>query len=460
VKRILKVPRVGRLLCGVLLLISLHAATNRLADGKHAFSTGRYEEAIRLLGEAKDGADRCEADFYSGLAHYRLKQFNLAIIHLQSSILCAPGNSDSFIALAAAYSDKGDDNHAVAALDASLELQPGNVEALRAAAILDLKHERNDRAVTKLEKLVALKPNIALGHSELGAAYAGTGNLDKAREQFQQALKLSPEDASALLGLGRIFEKSGQVEDALRTLSHAVKADPRAYQPHFVLASAYNTLERYSEALAECNESMRLGGKNPEVYYQMARAYRGLGRPEDARKSLERFSALRLQSGREVDASRQAARLLLQAKPLVTEEKLSEAIALLEQAISLDNHNPQILFRLAGLYYDTKQFPRALDSVQAAIDLAPSEYIYHYLSGLIEKDSGSPETARKNFETAVMLKPSAADGFNQLGNLAMTGRRFAEAIRFFEKASQLDPAEPAYQVNLEVAQELGAKQVK
>jgi len=455
------VPRIGRQLCGVLLLIfSLHAATNRLADGKHAFSLGRYEEAIRLLGEAKDGADGCEAGFYSGLAHYRLKQFNPAIIHLQSSILCAPDNADSYIALAAAYSDKGDDDHAVAALDASLELQPGNVEALRAAAILDLKHERNDRAVTKLEKLVALEPNIAQAHSELGAAYAGTGNLDKAREQFQQALKLSPEDASALLGLGRIFEKSGQVEDALRTLTHAVKADPRAYQPHFLLASAYNTLGRFSEALAEFGESIRLGGTDPEVYYQMARAYRGVARPKDARKSLERFSALRLKSGREVEGSRQAARLLLQAKPLVAEGKLPEAIALLEQAVSLENHNPQILFRLAGLYYDTKQFPRARNSVQAAIDLAPSEYIYHYLSGLIEKDSGSPETAAKSFETAIMLNPSAADGFNQLGNLAMSGRRFAEAIRFFEKASQLDPAEPAYLINLKVAQDLGAKPVK
>ena len=459
-KKLLKVRRIGRQLCGGLLLMSLQAANNRLADGKRAFSTGRYEEAIRLLGEAKDSADRCEADFYSGLAHYRLKQFNPAIIHLQSAIVCAPGNSDSFIALAAAYSDKGDDDHAVAALDASLELHPGNVEALRAAAILDLKHERNDRAVTKLEKLVALKPNIAQAHSELGAAYAGTGNLDKAREQFQQALKLSPEDASALVGLGRIFEKSGQVEDALRTLTHAVKADPRAYQPHFLLASAYNPLGRFSEALAECSESIRLGGTDPEVYYQMARAYRGLARPEDARKSLERFSALRLQSGREVEKSRQAARLLLQAKPLVAEGKLSEAIALLEQAVSLDNHNPQILFRLAGLYYDTKQLPRARDSVRTAIDLAPSEYIYHYLSGLIEKDSGSPETARKSFETTIMLKPSAADGFNQLGILAMSGRRFAEAIRLFERASQLDPAEPAYQVNLKVAQELGAKALK
>ncbi len=75
--------------------------------------------------------------------------------------------------LRAAYSDKGNDDRAVAALDAALELQPDNVEALRAAAMLDLRHERNERAVTKLEKLLSLEPDDAQAHSDLGAASQG-----------------------------------------------------------------------------------------------------------------------------------------------------------------------------------------------------------------------------------------------------------------------------------------------
>ncbi len=143
---------------------------------------------------------------------------------------------------------------------------------------------------------------------------------------------------------------------------------------------------------------------------------------------------------------------MVQAKPLVAEGKLVEAIALLEQAVSLDPKNPQVLFRLAGLYYDTRQLDRARQNVLAAIDLVPSEYLYHYLFGLIEQDSGKPEAARTSFETAVRLNPSAAEGFNQLGNLAMSRRSFAEAIKYFERATRLDPGEPVYRLNLQAAQ--------
>ncbi|MDQ6707530.1 MAG: tetratricopeptide repeat protein [Acidobacteriota bacterium] len=438
----------------------LHAADSRLADGKRAFAAGRYEDAARLLGQARDDPGACEAAFYRGLAHYRLKQLDQAIIDLQSAIQCAPGNPDSFVVLAAAYSDKGNDDRAVAAFDAALELQPSNVQALRAAATLDLRHERNERAITKLEKLVVLDRNDAQAHSDLGAAYAGTSSLARAREQFEQALKLRPGTASALVGLGNVFLKTGHIEEALGKLTEAVKAEPRAYEPHFLLASAYNTLGRYSEALGECNEALRLGGTDSEVYYHLARAYRGLERPEDARKALERFSALRSQSGREVEGRREAARLMTQAKPLVDEGRLPEAIALLERAIGLDGKNPRVLFRLAGLYYDTRQFDRARHNIQAAIDLAPSEYLYHYLSGLVEKDSGKLDAARARFETAIRLNPSAADGFNQLGDLAMSRRSFAEAIQYFEKATRLDPADPAYRLNLQVATEAKGGSVK
>lgn len=440
--------------CGLLIVHLLLAADNRLAEGKRAFASGRYEDAVQLLEPARDHPGGCEAAFYLGLAHYRLKRLDQAIIDLQSAIQCAPRNPDSFVALAAAYADKGDDDRAVEAFDSALELQPGNVEALRAAATLELRHERNERAVNKLEKLVALQPNDAQAHSDLGAAYAGTSDLDKALEQFEQALKLSPGQASALIGLGNVFLKSGHVEEALGKLTEAARAEPRAYEPHFLLASAYNTLERYSEAVRECNEALRLGGTDPEVYYHLARAYRKLARPEDARKALERFSALRSQSGSEVEGRREAARLTMQAKPLVAEGRLPEAIAILERAAGLDSKNPQVLFRLAGLYYDTRQFDRARQNARLAIGLAPSEYLYHYLSGLIDKDSGRLDAARTSFETAIKLNPSAAESFNQLGNLAMAHRRFPEATQFFKKAAQLDQREPAYQLNLEAAQKL------
>jgi tetratricopeptide (TPR) repeat protein len=438
--------------CCVATAFLLNAAADRLSDAKTALGAGKFADAVRLLEQEQTASARCEVSFYLGLARYRLRQLDQAIIDLQSASQCDPGNADTRVALAVAYADKGDDNRAVAAFDSAIQLEPDNVEALRAAAMLDLRHERNERAIVKLEKLVAIEPDDAQAHSELGAAYAGAGNLDKAREQFHSALKLRPNNASALMGLGNAYLKTGQPEEALPLLTKAAKAEPKSYEPRFLLASAYNTMERYAEAAAECNEAIRLGGTDPEVYYHLARAYRGLGQKEDERKSLERFSALRSQSNQDAEMRREAARLINEAKPLVDKGRLPDAIALLEKAYALDQHNPQVLFRLAGLYYDIQQHQTARRYAREAIALTPSEWRYHYLLGLVEKASGKLDAARDSFETTIRLNPSAADPFNQLGNLAMGRNDFTHAIQYFENATRLDPRELAYQLNLDAAQ--------
>ena len=438
--------------CCVATAFVLNAADDRLSQGKTALAADKFEDAVRLLEQERTVSARCEISFYLGLAHYRLQQLDQAVIDLESAIQCDPANADSRVALAVAYAGKGDDDRAVASFDSAIQLKPGNVEALRAAAMLDLKHERNEGAVVKLEKLIAIEPDDAQARSDLGAAYAGAGNLEKAREQFLSSLKLRPDNASALMGLGNAYLKMGQAEEALPLLIKAAKAEPKSYEPRFLLASAYNAMERYAEAAAECNEAVRLGGTDPEVYYHLARAYRGLGRKEDERQALERFSALRSQSNQDAERKREAARLINQAKPLVDKGRLPDAISLLEKAYTLDSKNPQVVFRLAGLYYDVHQQQTARRYAREAIAIVPSEWRYHYLLGLVEKASGKPDAARDSFETTIRLNPAAADSFNQLGNLAMGRDDFTGAVQYFEEAARLDPRELAYQLNLDAAQ--------
>lgn len=438
--------------CCIAIAFVLSAAEDRLSEGKTALATGKFEVAVGLLEQERTVSARCEVSFYLGLAHYRLKQLDQAIIDLQSASQCDPANADTRVALAVAYAGKGDEDRAVEAFDSAIQLKPDNAEALRAAAMLDLRHERNERAIVKLEKLIAIEPDDAQARSDLGAAYAGAGNLDKAREQFHSALKLGPNNASALMGLGNAYLKSGQTEEAIPLLTKAAKAEPKSYEPRFLLGSAYNAMALFAEAAVECNEALRLGGTDPEVYYHLARAYRGLGRKEDEQKALERFSALRSQSNQEAESKREAARLINQANPLVDKGRLPDAIALLEAAYALDRQNPQVAFRLAGLYYDVQQQQSARRYAREAIALAPSEWSYHYLLGLVEKTLGKLDAARDSFETTIRLNPSAADPFNQLGNLAMGRDEFAQAVQYFEKATRLDPRELAYQLNLDAAQ--------
>jgi tetratricopeptide (TPR) repeat protein len=89
--------------------------------------------------------------------------------------------------------------------------------------------------------------------------------------------------------------------------------------------------------------------------------------------------------------------------------------------------------------------------VQAAIDLAPSEWLYHYLLGLIQKDISQAAQARASFEKAIRLNPNAADAHNQIGSLDLQEKKMKRAIESFERAIELDPRQPAFRLNLAAA---------
>jgi Tfp pilus assembly protein PilF len=106
---------------------------------------------------------------------------------------------------------------------------------------------------------------------------------------------------------------------------------------------------------------------------------------------------------------------------------------------------------MAGLEFDLQQFDKAREYASQAIRIAPSEWLYHFLLGSIEKGAGNAEKAQQSFDTAAQLNPRAAPVQNALGELALNRREWKQAVVNFERASQLEPQESLYRQNLETA---------
>lgn len=422
-----------------------------IAAARQAFERRDFERAERLFHAIPEGADKCEALLYQGLSLQQVRRLSEAIVALQSAAACNPASAPQ-LALAETWIARGDDNRAGAALEAVLKSDPGNVVALRALASLYLRHELNEKAIASLTSLVELTPGEAQAYADLGAAYAGAVRLQEARAQFERALKLNSNHPGALTGLANLLLKGEQPDKALPLLNQAISVNKNAAEPYYLRGLALNSLLRGRDAIEDFNRALQLGGEEPEILYQLSRVYRGLGKEAESQKALARFSEVRAASQSAEESKREAARLLQEAAPVVERGSLAEATILLQKACNLDPANPQLLFRLAGLQYDTKRFAEAKASVGRALELAPSEWVYHYLLGLIEAGLLHPDAAVRSFETAVRLNPAAPDVHDALGGVAMERRNFAEAVRRFEKAVALS-ADPAYQRNLEAARQ-------
>ncbi len=425
-----------------------------MQDAGNAFNRGDYREAIRRFETVRAHSADCQIPFYMGLSHYRLRELDAAIVDLATAAKCNPQSVEFNAALAEAFIQKGDDNRALASYENVINLDPGNVAALRAASILYIRHDMSDQALTVLRKLVALDSKDSRAAADLAAAYAAHNQFTEAGQFYEKALALDSHNVSALAGLGNVEFKTGRDQPAIEVLSRAIRLDSRAPEPLILRGRCFTRLKQYPRALVDFKAAIQMGASDPEIFYYLAQTYRAMNRVADSQKALAEYKRLRDLSDSAAESRREAARLSMEARHLVDSRDLPAAVALLERARAMDPQSAPILFRLAGIYFENGQYEKAEAGIQDAIKLAPSQWDFHYLAGLIEIGVAQYDSARRSLETAARLNPSAADPHNQLGDLALRRNDLSTAVEEFGRAVQLAPEDAAYRKRLEDATRL------
>lgn len=396
-------------------------AGQSLNEARREFDAGNYRAAAQLFEAVTNGPERCQALFYEGASLYRLKQIDGALIAFQSAIACDAKLTSAYVALAEAYGQKQNFDEALKAYKTALEIEPGNAAALRGAASIYIAREENYEALPLLKKLVAETKNNAGAHADLGAVYAATSNHEAARAEFQEALHLAPGNASALTGLANLSFKNGDDAEGIRLLKQAIRFAPDAYEPRYLLGSAYNRTSAYGDALSQLLVAQRVSRNQPEIYYQLARAYGGLGRNEERRRAVAKFEMLSREAKADDEGRRAVAKLLPEAAALIDSGNLNGALAKMEEAHRLRPADDQTLFRLAGLEYDLHKYEAARTHIEAAVHIAPSQWLYHYLLGLVNSSLGNRQAARESLTTALRLNPSSEPVNAALRELAAQG---------------------------------------
>jgi tetratricopeptide (TPR) repeat protein len=432
--------------CGTL---ALPARCQTIEGAERSFDAGNYAEAARLFDQAYKETKNCQALFGLGLSQYRLKRVDAALIALQSSVQCDPNLVFAYLALGEAYSERGNDQEALAAFLHVLKLEPRNSSGLRGAALIYLRGKVPQKAIDALELLVQVEPSDAQAHVDLGAEYLATGNQEGAETQFQTALRLKPGDKSALLGLGNSLLRKGDAKEAITALERVIQLAPDAAEPRFLVGCAYNRLGRFQDAVTELKNALRLGGDDSQIYYHLARAYGGLGDTASRSQALAKFSELTKKSKQDTEAQRTSLRLVESAKAMVESGNLVGAAAGLEEARQLRPSDDTILFRLASVNYDLNHFDAARSYAEEALSLVPSDWLYHYLLGMVEIQSKRWAQAKNALQIALQLNASAAEVHNALGQVA-AGQGDVEGARSrFQRAVELDPSKKEYRLNLQ-----------
>ncbi|HQE93640.1 MAG TPA: tetratricopeptide repeat protein [Anaerolineae bacterium] len=200
--------------------------------------------------------------------------------------------------------------------------------------------EAGDYAAARdaLQQVVAADAGNAEAHFLLGLARFNLGEYPEARESFLQALELEPERASAVHhNLGVLAYQTGEMETAVQEFKSALEADPNDPDSHYQLGATYLQIASstsdssyLTQAEAEFQQVLKLSPGKPEALVGLGTLY-------------------------------------------MSQNKVDEAITLLEQAVQANPEMREALYALGLAYYSKGETALAQETLQKFLDTQPPE---------------------------------------------------------------------------------------
>ena len=287
-------------------------------------------------------------------------------------------------------------------------------------------------------------------HRNLGIAFYKTGMLDEAMREFRRVSDLREHDAQARFFIGLSLMRQGKWSDAVAAFQQCV-AQPgaRAAALHN-LAFGLERLGKYDEAKTALDEAIRRGGAKD------ARIQTSLG-----------VVALRAGDVVAADSALQVARPLFGTKPPTAAwfhyaaltaallGDLERAVGLLSEGIAVHPHAAPLHNNLAAVQERRGYHPEALQSAEKGVLEDAGLPQLHKNLGDCHYRAGRYDDALEAYLRAVKLNAKLGDDvYLKLGNIRFKRQERDEAVRCWEQALALDPANAIVRTNLDAVRQV------
>lgn len=247
---------------------------------------------------------------------------------------------------------------------------------------------------------------------EIAAAVANELQIALSVDSRRQLQQQPTEDLSAyifyLQGNERLNGSSDSdvMRTAIQLFDQAIELDPefsRAWsgicQANLRLYEIGNDTADFEQARAACEKAIELDdGLNSEPYIAMGRLYRFRGQEwyELAEQTLDQALAI---------APASADVYIALGELREAQKRIDEAEAFFLRAVDLKRNYWKAYFALAGFYYATEQYEKAVDSYEIATRLAPDSASTFAGKGAAYTMLGDIEKARAAYDRSLELRP-------------------------------------------------------
>lgn len=358
----------------------------------------RQAEALALL-EQNPAAHTAAAPV---MLHARLLaeqgEAQKAISTLQDGLISFPDDSRMRLLLARLLVANDDLEAAAAQFALLVEQNPNDAELLLALGLVNLENGDPDAAIEYLERLTDIAPGDNTGLYHLGLAYLESDRHEDALRTWQ-SIDDGNEFLTSRLQISRVLIERDNPDRLAVTLA----ADRLAYPDHqlqLYLIEIEALFDEHPErALERINEALQAFEAHTNLLYMRAMVSEQLGDPagleRDLRAILEREpdNAMALNALGYTLADRN--------------QRLDEALALIERARSLEPEDPAIVDSLGWVHYRLGNLDKAEKLLRQAYREFPDQEVAAHL-GEVLWQQGRKAEARAIWKEAVEDEPEGA----------------------------------------------------
>ncbi|WP_437897766.1 tetratricopeptide repeat protein [Sorangium sp. So ce124] len=355
-------------------------------------------------------------------------------------------------------------------------------------------------------RAAASDPEIVDAYTLLGTIHLAKSRMSAAEQAFAAAVKLDPQAVRALIGNGEVLYRSGRYSEAQARFEAAARADDKNLAAQLGKAKTWLAQERMKEAKDLLKELQKTHAAAPQVAYWLGRTELALGNKKDAEqayldavKSTENLpevvdayvalasllssmgrneaaaeklseatakfpdlpalhkakAEVALQTGRYDEARQELELALAKEDDLGSQFKLGvayrrlrrfeDAAKVFDKVTAADKDYPGLALERGLLFEETGQSERALEMYADALRKAPNDIDLKLRVGSTQVMAGHASQAEPILRDVLKDRANSAEANHFLGRaLLVRGTNMAEALRFLERAAELDPNRAEY----------------
>jgi tetratricopeptide (TPR) repeat protein len=357
----------------------------------------------------------------------------------------APRSEAAELGLAEAYRGVHNYEEARATLQMARRQHSKSVAVLSALGSLEIEAESYDAAIEALHAAAALAPNDVKLRNLLGTASLSKGDATAALVEFDKVLARKPSNQLAHYSRAQIFADTDQNDKALADAEQVVFAKPEYLPGRTLLAKILVRLKqcaRAAEVLRPAENPLKLD--TPSLFL-LGNAYECAGKPELAAGAREEFAVASQADRKRAEDGTQSKHLVEQANELARQNKFSEGLELLNQALEKDARNGFAYSQKAKIYFSMQKSGEAREAIQQALQIQPFQPDFLYVAGVIAAQQGKQDEALAMFEKVTQINPKEADAHFEMGRIWVQRKDRARALAAFRKAVALEPNDTDYQ---------------